>query len=170
MKKAGTIKYNPEYSTMNAAEQNLTKTNRKVTRNLKYVANHARVQLPSAGTGLSSPSAAGEEGSGETRTNVFVLAPGEACGTGQPHTNRRVVAVWSARRVHAPEVAGSNPAPASREASITIKNWSIKPKSPLVSRVDGKEAGRWGGSVTRNTGYTRMGVQIPPASIHLASG
>ena len=87
-KKAGTIKYTPEYSTMNAAEQNLTKTNRKVTRNLKYVANHARVQLPSAGTGLSSPSAAREEGSGKTRTNVHVLAPGEACGTGHSSMSR----------------------------------------------------------------------------------
>lgn len=109
---------------MNAAEQNLTKTNRKVTRNLKYVANHARVQLPSAGTGLSSPSAAREEGSGETRTNVFVLAPGEACGTGHSSMDRERLVLapginkpqggrsLEARRVHAPEVAGSNPAPA----------------------------------------------------------
>lgn len=120
----------------------------------------AEVQLPPAGTRHPLLLATGGQGMGVLIGNS--PAPGGACGTGQykPQGGRS----WSARRVHAPEVAGSNPAPASREASITI---IVNHKSPLVSRVDGKEAGRCGGSVTRNTGYTRMGVQIPPASIHL---
>lgn len=83
----------------------------------------AEVQLPPAGTGLDLTFATG------TQAEELLIgnspAPGGACGTGLSSMGRERLVLapginkqqggrsWSARRVHAPEVAGSNPAPAT---------------------------------------------------------
>ena len=85
----------------------------------------AWVQLPTAGT-LPERDLAEKVEHGIILVQKGSLALGGVFGTGQNHTNRRVVAVRSARRVHASEDAGSNPAPASRLTLRSVGQLDIK--------------------------------------------